>query len=106
MPTNATAISRLKDYKYRVEINGLDCAMIQSFDPGDRTHGKSEHASCGMNFTVKEVGMIRFGDCTMTTVVPLEGDGKFYWEEWMNQGQDPSTGNGRLAKHYMRNFSV
>jgi hypothetical protein len=106
MPIEACVIPRLKDFKYRVEINGLEAAMVQEFEPGTRTHGVTVHAGAGQNHVCKEVGMIGFSNALMRTVVPAEGQGRTYWEEWMDQGQDPMTGNGLMPKQYMRNFSV
>ncbi|MGC8718129.1 MAG: phage tail protein [bacterium] len=102
----ATAVMALKDFKFRVEINGLECALVQEFDPGARTHGVSEHAGGGQNFVVKEAGMIKYADAVLKMVVPVEGPGKRYFDEWMNQAQDPATGNGLSRKEYQRNFSV
>jgi len=102
----ATAITVLKDFKFRVEINGLECALVQEFNPGSRSHGVAEHAGGGQNFTVKEAGMIKYNDAVLKMVVPIEGPGKRYFYDWMNQAQDPSTGNGLSPKEYRRNFSV
>jgi len=102
----ATAISRLKDFKFRVEMNGLECALVQDFNPGARTHGVSEHSGGGQNFAVKEVGMIKYADAVLKMVVGIEGPGKRYFDDWMNQGQDPQTGHGLQPKGYRRNFSV
>lgn len=106
MASTAVVIPRLKDFKYIVEINGLEAALVQEFDPGVRTHGVTVHSSAGMNYVAKEVGMIGFSNCVLRTVVPAEGEGRNYWELWMNQGQDPTTGNGLLPKQYRRDFNV
>lgn len=106
MPVDATAIPRLKDFKYRVEINGLEAAMVQEFEPGTRTHGVTVHSGAGMNHVVKEVGMIGFSNAVLRTVVPVDGPGRSYFEDWMDQGQDPTTGNGLMPRAYQRNFSV
>jgi len=106
MATEANAINRLKEYKFRVEINGYPAALCHEFNPGDRTHGVTTHAGAGQNYTCKEVGMITYGNAVMRQVVPLEGPGRNYFDNWMNQGQDPATGNGGKPNDYMRNFTL
>ena len=106
MPVTASAIPRLKDFKYRVEINGLEAAMVQEFEPGTRTHGVTVHSGAGQNHVAKEVGMIGFSNCVMRTIVPVNGDARTYIEDWLNQAQDPTTGNGGYPAQYQRNFSV
>lgn len=106
MPTTACAIPRLKDFKYRVEINGLEAALVQEFEPGTRTHGVTVHSGAGQNHVCKEVGMIGFSNCVLRTVVPVDSEARLYIENWMDQGQDPITGNGGMPAKYQRNFSV
>jgi len=106
MATDATAINRLKEFKFRVEINGYPAALCHEFNPGERTHGITTHAGAGQNYPVKEVGMIQYGNCTMRQVVPLEGPGRTYFDNWLNQGQNPLTGNGGKPSEYQRNFSM
>jgi hypothetical protein len=106
MPVQACAIPRLKDFKYRVEINGLEAALVQEFEPGTRTHGVTVHSGAGQNHVCKEVGMIGFSNCVMRTVVPVDSDARLYIENWMDQAQDPATGNGGMPAKYQRNFSV
>jgi hypothetical protein len=106
MPVQACAIPRLKDFKYRVEINGLEAALVQEFEPGTRTHGVTVHSGAGQNHVCKEVGMIGFSNCVLRTVVPVEGEARNYWESWLDSAQDPSTGNGGMPAKYQRNFSV
>jgi hypothetical protein len=106
MAVETRVIPRAKDFKYRVEFNGLPVALVQKFSPGKRTHGITHHAGAGQNFPSKEVGMITYEPCTLELVVPIEGDGVDFFETWMNQGQDPETGNGGMPSQYQRNFSV
>lgn len=106
MPTEACAIPRLKDFKYRVEINGLEAAIVQEFEPGTRTHGVTVHAGAGQNHVCKEVGAVGFSNAVLRGVVPVDGEMRLYWEEWMDSAQDPETGNGGMPKQYQRNFSV
>jgi len=106
MPVEACSISRMKAYKFRLEINGLPAALIQEFDPGDRTHGVSVHAGAGQNYVCKEVGMISYGNCTLHMVVPLDGPGRVFLNDWMDLCQDPATGNGEVPSKYMKDFSL
>ena len=106
MATDAIAYDRLKEFKFRVEINGLPAALVKEFNPGARTHGVTEHAGAGMNHSVKEAAMIRFENATLRMVVPLEGPGRSYFEEWLNQAEDPMTGNGGRPASYQRQFSM
>jgi hypothetical protein len=107
MATAANAVNRLKEFKFMVEINGFTSAYCHEFNPGERTHGITQHAGAGQNFPVKEVGMISFGNAVMRQIVPLnDGPGAGYFETWMNQGQSPDTGDGGLPSQYMRNFTM
>lgn len=106
MSTDALAVSRLKEFKFRLEINGYPSACCHEFNPGERTHGITTHAGAGQNFVVKEAGMIQFGNATLRQIIPLTGPGRQYFDQWMNQAQDPSTGDGGVPAQYMRNFSM
>ncbi len=106
MPTDACAINRLKEFRFRLEINGYPSALCRGFNPGDRSHGVTEHAGAGQNYPCKEVGMIRYGNATLRQIVPLEGPGRIYFEQWMNLGQDANTGNGEIPAKYMKNMSL
>jgi phage tail-like protein len=105
MATETYAIPRLKEFKFRVEINGLLVALVQDFDPGDRIHSITEHAGAGQNHPSHETGMVKFNDAVLKLVVPAEGVGRDYFEVWANQAQDPRTGNGGLPRQYQRNVS-
>jgi phage tail-like protein len=106
MATDAYSIEALKEFSYRVEINGLPVAMVQEFNPGSSKIGVSERAGAGQNHVIKEAGMLSFDHATLKSVVPIEGAGLSYWQDWMNQVQDPKTGIGTRPKQYKRNFSV
>jgi phage tail-like protein len=106
LATEANALNRLKEFKFRVEINGYPAALCHEFNPGERTHGITSHAGAGQNHVSKEVGMMSFGNCVMRQVVPLEGPGRQYFDIWMNQGQDPVSGNGGKPTDYQRNFTM
>lgn len=106
MPTEAIAVSRLKEFKFRVEINGFPVALVQDFDPGQRSIAVVESAGAGQNHPVKEAGMMSFGNAILKNVVPTEGMGKTFWENEMNRAQDPATGNGSPPSAYWFNFSM
>jgi hypothetical protein len=106
MAVDAMAINPLKTYKFRLELNGLPAALIQSFNPGDRSHGMTEHAGAGQNHTVKEVGMVVFGNCSLGMVVPMDGPGRTYFDDWMQTAQNTLTGNGEIPAKYRRNFTL
>lgn len=106
MATQAYTIERAKSFKYRVEINGLPSAMVQSFNPGKVSIGETSHASAGQNHLVYEAGMVSFEDATLTSVVPLDGLGRKFWNEKITLAQNSQTGNGGKPSQYKFNFSV
>jgi hypothetical protein len=106
MPTDAVAYPRLKEFKFRVEINGYPAALVSEFDPGTESIGVTEHAGAGQNHSVKEGGMIKFGNAILKGVVPLFGPGGTYFYDWLTACQDAATGNGGPPATYYRNFSM
>lgn len=106
MPTDSHQIPRLKEFKYRVEFNGLPAFLIQEFDAGERAIGVTKHAGGGQNFASKEGGFMEYHDAVLKMVIPVSGIGKFYFDKWMDQVQDPATGNGLPAPAYRQTFSV
>lgn len=106
MANEAHAYAAMKTFKFRLEINGFEAALVQEFSPGDRTHGVTMHAGAGQNHPTKEVGMLHYGNCTLRSIVPLNGPGREFIEEWANVCQDPATGNGQLPAMYRKNFTL
>jgi hypothetical protein len=106
MTTEATAIPRLKEFKFRVEVDGLPVSLVGDFDPGDRKHGLTEHSGAGQNFASKEAGAIKFEPAVLKNVVPVDGAARGFWEDKMNAAQNPATGNGGKPSEYMFNFSL
>jgi len=102
MTTEACVVPRLKEFKFRFEINGLAVALVKEFNPGKRTHGVTEHAGAGQNFPCKEAGMLKYENAVLKTVVPVDSTGRDYFEEWANLVQDPKTGNGMMPALYKR----
>ena len=95
-----------KEYKFMVEINGFKAAFVQSFDPGARHHAVAERGGAGMNHPFKEAGMITFDNCILRSVCPIGGDAQVFWDAWMDQAQNPRTGNGGSTNVYMKNFTL
>lgn len=106
MPVEAAAFNVLKNFKFRLEINGYPVALVQEFNSGARTHGVTERSGAGQNYPIKEGAMIRFGNAILRNVIPLTGGGREYFEQWMNQVQNPETGNGLTPDAYKRNFTM
>lgn len=100
------AIPRVKEFKFRLEMNGFDAAWVQEFDPGNKSIGQTIHAGAGMNHGVKEAGMLKFDDATLKVVVPIEGPGAIFFNAWITAVQDPVTGNGSRPAVYKRNFTL
>lgn len=97
---------RVKEFKFRVEVNGFPVALVEEFDPGERTIAVVESNGAGQNHPVKEAGMLKYGNAKLRNVVPTEGEGKIFWERAMNMAQDPNTGNGMAPSGYWFNFSM
>jgi|GEM_PF-1998037 len=106
MPAESSSIPRLQEFKYRVEFNGLPYFLVQEFDSGERNIGVTKHAGGGQNYASKEAGFMEYHPAILKMIVPISGDGKLFWEKWMNDIQDPKTGNGKPASQYRRNFSL
>lgn len=106
MATESKALPRAKDFKFRVEFNGFPVALVESFNPGKESVGITKAYGGGMNHAYKEVGMLEFGNVSLTNTVPIEGPGRRYWQDWMIQCQDARTGNGLNPDEYMRDFSL
>jgi len=100
MTIEASSINRLKEFKFRVEINGVPSALVQEFDPGKRSHGVTEHAGAGQNHASKEAGMIKYGNARIKNVVPIDGPGQDMWVKFLNSAQNPLTGNGGNKADY------
>lgn len=106
MPVNTIARTKLKEFKFRCEINGFEAALVQEFDPGKRTIASVEHSGAGQNHPDKEPGMMTYDPCVLRHVVPVDGVGRIYFETWMNECQDALTGNGLPVDQCRRNFSM
>lgn len=106
MPVNTIAHTKLKEFKFRLEMNGFEAAFVQEFDPGRSTIATVEHAGAGQNHPDKEPGMLAFEPATLRTVVPVDGPGRLFFHTWMRECQDAMTGNGLPAEACRRNFSM
>ena len=106
MPVNTIARSKVKEFKFRLEVNGFESAFVQEFDPGASNVASVEHAGAGQNHPDKEPGMLTFDNAVIRNVVPVDGPGRTFFQEWMNQCQDALTGNGLSVEACRRNFSM
>lgn len=106
MPVNTIAHSKLKEFKFRVEVNGFEAAFVQEFDPGKRTIASVEHSGAGQNHPDKEPGMLSYDPAVLRNVVPVDGPGRTFFENWMNECQDAASGNGLPVEQCRRNFSM
>lgn len=106
MASNTGSFSRLKEFKFRVEINGLDSLLVQEFNIGKQSISLTEHAGAGQNHPTKEAGGIKFENAVLRHVVPIEGEGSKFFLEKMKLAQDARTGNGLPPSSYKFVFSV
>jgi hypothetical protein len=106
MSANTGAISRAKEFKFRVEINGLDSLLVQEFSIGKQSIALTEHAGAGQNHPTKEAGGVKFENATMRVVLPLEGEGGQFFLNRMKIAQDARTGNGQMPSAYKFVFSL
>lgn len=86
--------TRLKEFKYRFEINGLNAAVISEVNIGKRTIEVTNHAGAGQNHPVPEPGGMKYGRLVLKMVVPDSGPGGLFFYNWMNMCQDAQSGNG------------
>lgn len=106
MPVESHSLPKMKNFKFRVEFNGLPSFLVEEFDPGERTIGVAKSAGGGQNHVSKEGGFLEYGNATLRMVVPVEGQSLRFWDNWMDEIQDPKTGNGKFPSQYRRNFSL
>jgi hypothetical protein len=97
---------RVKEFKFRVEVNGFPVALVEEFDPGERSIAIVESNGAGQNHPVKEAGMLKYGNAVLRNVIPTEGNGTIFWERAMNMAQNPATNNGLPPSGYWFNFTM
>lgn len=100
------AFNRLKEFKFRFEVNGLVAARVQECNPGKQTISVTEHAGAGQNHPFPEPGGMKFGKLVLKVVVPDSGNGGMYFSNWMQLCQDAQTGNGAPISACFRNCSL
>lgn len=105
MASNTGSFSRLKEFKFRVEVNGFDALYVQEFNIGKRSISVTEHAGAGQNHPTKEAGGLKFENAVLRHVVPCEGEGGKFFLEKMKIAQDAATGNGQMPSAYKFTFS-
>jgi phage tail-like protein len=103
---DAYSIESLKEFNFRVEIDGLPIAAVQEFNPGTKKIGIGDRAGGGLNHDIKEAGRITFEHATLKTIVPMSGSGRDFWENWFNLAQNAKTGVGSRPSVYKKNFSI
>ncbi len=105
MANNTASVHRLKEFKFRVEVNGFDSLLVQEFSIGKRTIAVTKHAGMGQNHPTKEAGGLEFENAVLRHVVPCSGDSATFWLEKMKLAQDATTGNGQTPDKYKFTFS-
>lgn len=106
MATEAFASEKLKEFKFRIEINGFIAAYVQEFDAGSTETGVISYAGAGQNFPVNEAGMLKFSPAVLRHVVAANGPGQLFFQEWMDLAQNPETGSGQPSSGYYKNFTM
>lgn len=106
MATNTSGISRLKEFKFRVEINGFNAVLVREFNIGKCSISETGHAGAGQNFEVYEAGGLKFEPAILRYVVPAEGEGGDFFVQKMKLAQDAETGNGLEPNSYKFVFSL
>ena len=106
MPTTAESINRLLESAFRVEFNGLPTSLVQAFNPGERKIKIALHTPGGQNLPSKQGGDLEYTEATLKMVVSIEGTDRTFWQSWMNEIQNPSTGIGSMPSEYYRDFSI
>ena len=98
--------SRLKEFKYRFEVNGLNAATVAEVNIGSANIAVTNHAGAGQNHPVPEPGGLTYDKLILKLVVPDDGQGGLYFSQWRDQCQDSQTGNGAPISACMRNCSL
>ncbi len=105
MANNTASIHRMKEFKFRVEVNGFDSLLVQEFSLGKRTIAVTKHAGMGQNHPTKEAGGLEFENAVLRYVVPCDGESATFWYGKMRLAQDAVTGNGEMPDKYKFTFS-
>ena len=96
----------LKEFKYRLEINGLNAAVITEAHIGKRSISVVERAGAGQNHATKEPGGMKYANLVLKTVVPDSGPGGLFFYNWMNMCQDAQSGYGQPISACYQNLTL
>lgn len=96
-------ISPLKQFKFTIEIDGLDQFLCQEVTLPDQIVEEVEHTEG--NFKVRTPGLVTLGDITLSKLKPA--DTADDWAlEWITSVQDLSTGVGGVPADYLRTVVI
>jgi len=97
---------KVKEYAFRVEVNGFPVGLVEEFDPGEVSIAVVESNGGGQNHPTKEGGMLKYGNAKLRNVVPTTGTGVTFWQRALNMVQNPMTNSGLSPSGYWFNFSM
>lgn len=106
MVTPARVINPRLGARFKIEIDGIDAALVETVQrPGDKVT-VIEHASGGMTHTQKTAGgMETYDDLTLNKIMPAEelDDWAF---AWLTQAVDQFTQRVGIPEEYKKTVTV
>jgi len=106
MATEVKKYEKVKEFKFRVEVNGFPVALVEECDMGEEQISVVKSAGAGQNHPDKEAGGLEYGDCVLRTLVPTEGPGIDFWNNAIKRAQNPATQSGLHPSGYYFEMTV
>ena len=78
MPVAAIPVDPRLAYNYRIEINGLEIALVEKINIPKEASASVDHAHGGQINTTKTAGKVSFEDMVLEKIMPSEGSDKFF----------------------------
>lgn len=84
MPIEAIPVDPRKAYNWRLEIDGLDIALVRKCNIPEVERGRVEHAHGGQRNVTKTAGKKSIGDIVLEKVMPADVSDR-YFANWENE---------------------
>lgn len=106
MPFDAKNVEPRTKNKFRVEIEGLDVALVNSIQLPEAELEQMEHRASGQSQATKYAsGGLKYGDIELKKIMPAqEADSWAY--TWLTQAVDPTTFHHGPPASYKRDIQI
>jgi len=105
MPVEARPITPRLSFMYRVEIDGLDSALVQSVQIPNRVLETVEHASGGDIYNRGYAAGARVEDLVLEKIKPADEDDTWGYD-WLRTAANMAENTLGLASQYKKQVSV